>query len=207
MATLNTLKADGSQGGSLKISDKIFSIEPNENCVRALVNQQINNQRAGTLSTKNRGQVRGGGRKPYRQKGTGRARQGSIRAVQWRGGGVAFGPTPRDFSEKINRKVKSTAYRSIWSDIVKGDRLIVLEEFGITEPGTRPLLDLLKRLGVEGSALIVTLNTDIPLALSARNVPYLQALNSENLNIIHLISYDWIVTTTDVIKRVEEIYS
>ncbi len=207
MATLNTHKSDGSQDGSLKISDKVFSVEPNLNCVRALVNQQFNNQRSGTVSTKNRARVRGGGRKPYRQKGTGRARQGSIRANQWRGGGIAFGPLPRDFSEKLNRKVRASAYRSIWSDIVKEKRLIVLNDFGISEPGTRGLLGLLKRLGVEGSALIVTLETNIPVALSARNVPYLQALNADNLNIIHLLNYDWVVTTADVIKRIEETYS
>lgn len=207
MASLSILKADGSEAGTLEVSDAVFAVEPNLHCVRQVVAQQLANRRAGTQSTKQRGDVRGGGRKPYRQKGTGRARQGSIRATQWRGGAIAFGPKPRDFGYRINRKVRRKAFCSIWSDLLIDGRLKVVQGFGLEAPRTRRLLEILDAVGIyEGSVLLVTEHTDEVVALSARNVPWITTLNAENLNVYDMLRHDWVLATPGVIAYVESTY-
>jgi large subunit ribosomal protein L4 len=207
MATVTILKSDGSQAGSLDLNDSVFGIEPNANCVRAAVAQYMANQRAGTHATKMRGAVSGGGRKPWKQKGTGRARQGSIRSPQWRHGAIIFGPQPRDYSYNINHKVKQQAFRSIWSDLIKNGRLVVVESFGISSPKTKMMVEALDKLGVDGTALLVTLATDEAAALSARNIPWVTMQNADNLNVYDLLTHDWVVVTQEVIKRVEATYA
>lgn len=207
MATLNIRKFDGSRADSLDLDDSVFGIEPNAMSVRAAVNQFLANQRLGTHSTKTRGMVSGGGRKPFRQKGTGRARQGSTRATQWRGGAIAFGPHPRDYSYKINRKVKALAFRSLWSDLLKSERLIVIERFEFDRPATQRMAQLLQALGVDGRTLVVTEKTEENMALSARNIPWVKPLNAENLNVYDLAVSDWVVVTPEVLKRVEATYA
>lgn len=207
MATLTIRKNDGSQGATLELADAVFGIEPNAHCVRAAVTQFMANQRAGTHSTKTRAFVSGGGRKPWRQKGTGRARQGSIRAAQWRGGAIIFGPHPRDYSFRLNQKVKQKALCSVWSDLMRNGRLIVLDTFGLEAPKTRRVVEILDALGVDGTALLVTEKTDETLILSARNIPWVTPLNADNLNIYDLLTHDWVVVTSDVIKRVEATYA
>lgn len=207
MATLTIRKNDGSQAGSLELKDNVFGIQPNTNCVRAAVAQYMANQRAGTHATKMRGAVSGGGRKPWKQKGTGRARQGSIRSPQWRHGAIIFGPQPRDYSYRVNQKVKQKAFCSIWSDLLASGRLVVIDSFGIDQPKTKRLVEILDTLGVDGTALLVTEATDENMALSARNVPYVTPLNVDNLNVYDLLTHDWVVVTTDVIKRLEAIYA
>lgn len=207
MATLTLRKADGSQAGSLELNDSVFGIEPNTHCVRAAVAQYLANQRSGTHATKMRGAVSGGGRKPWKQKGTGRARQGSIRAPQWRHGAIIFGPQPRDYSYTINAKVKAKALCSVWSDLLANGKVIVIDSFGLAEPKTKALLDILDKLGVDGTALLVTEKTDEMMALSARNVPYLTPLNADNLNVYDLLTHDWVVVTAEAIKRVEATYA
>ena len=206
MATLKIRKVDGTETGSLDVSDDVFGITPKIHCVRIAVNQYMANQRAGTHSTKTRGKVQGGGRKPFRQKGTGRARQGTNRAPQMRGGSVTFGPHPRDYSMKINKKVRRSAYYSIWSELVQSGRLVVIDAFGIEQPRTRRLVEILDALGVEGSALLVTEKTDETMALSARNIPGVTPINAENINVYDLLTHDWVVVTSDVIKQVEVAY-
>lgn len=207
MATLTIRKADGSPAGSLELSDGVFGIEPNPMVVRATVAQFQANQRAGTHNTKLRGEVSGGGRKPWKQKGTGRARQGSTRSPQWRHGAIIFGPRPRDYSYNINHKVRQAAFRSIWSELILTGKLIVVESFGLERPKTQQLVDMLIGLGVDGSAVLVTDKTDETMVLSARNVPYLTPLNAENLNVYDLLTHDWVVVTPEVLKRVEATYA
>jgi large subunit ribosomal protein L4 len=207
MATLTIRKSDGASAGQLEVQDAIFGVEPNEHCIRAAVAGYLNAQRAGTHATKTRGLVRGGGRKPWKQKGTGRARQGSIRAIQWRGGAIAFGPQPRDYTQAINKKVRRQAIRSILSDIARDGKLVVVENFGLTAPKTRDLTGLLDRLGVRGTALIVAEKTDAMLALAARNLPWAKAINAQNINVYDLLFHDWVVTTPEVVKWVEATFA
>lgn len=207
MATLTIRKADGTEAGSIELADAVFGVEPNLNCVRAAVAGYMAAQRSGTHATKTRGLVSGGGRKPYRQKGTARARQGSIRATQWRGGAIVFGPSPRDYTQTINRKVRRNAFRSIWSDLVREERLLVVESFGLDKPKTRDLVALLDRIGADGTALVVTLDTDVNVALAARNLRWAKAVNADNLNVYDLLTADYVVTTPEVVKQLEATYA
>ena len=205
MATLNTHKSDGSQDGSLKISDKVFSVEPNLNCVRALVNQQFNNQRSGTVSTKNRARVRGGGRKPYRQKGTGRARMGAPSAHTRVGGAVAFGPHPRSYRQRMPKKMRRLAIRSMLSQRAMEDGLIVLDDPEF-EPKTGVMAKLIKALGIERSAIMVTAEVDQSLQRSIRNLDRMDACLADTLNVETLIMHDHIVMTESAVRRVEELW-
>jgi large subunit ribosomal protein L4 len=208
MATLTIRKNDGSEAGSLELADGVFGVEPNAHCVRDAVAQFLANQRAGTHATKMRGAVSGGGRKPWKQKGTGRARQGSIRSPQWRGGAIIFGPQPRDYSYRINQKVRAKAYCSVWSDLLASGKLIVVDSFGLDAPKSRRLVEILETLGAaRGRTLLVSDATDEMMALSARNIPWVTPLNADNLNIYDLLTHDFVVVTTDVIKRVEATYA
>lgn len=207
MATVTIHKTDGSQAGSLDLNDGVFGVEPNVHCVRAAVAQYMANQRAGTHATKMRGDVSGGGKKPWKQKGTGRARQGSTRSPQWRHGAIIFGPQPRDYSYNINHKVKAQAFRSIWSDLVAEGRLLVIDTFGIDTPKTSRMVEVLDALGVNGTALLVSADTDEMAALSARNLPYVTMLNVGNLNVYDLLNHDWVVVTQEAIQRVEATYA
>jgi large subunit ribosomal protein L4 len=207
MATVTIRKPDGTQAGSLDLADAVFAVEPSLHSVRQTVAQYLAGQRAGTHSTRTRAFVSGGGKKPWRQKGTGRARQGSIRAVQWRHGAIAFGPLPRDYAFRVNRKVRAQAFRSVWSELVRNDRVIVIEDFGLQLPKTRQMMQLLQALGADGPTLIVTGATHESVALSARNIPWVSIQNAENLNVYDLLRHEWVVTTPDVLKRVEATYA
>lgn len=207
MATLTIKKADGSQAGNLELSDAVFGVEPNAHVVRQAVHAYLCNQRAGTHKTKTRAEVSGGGKKPWKQKGTGRARQGSNRSPQWRHGAIIFGPRPRDYSQAVNKKVRAAAFRSIWSELLASGKLVVLDSFGLSAPKTRDLVAVLDKLGVDGTALIVTVKTDEAVALSARNLAWATSANAENLNVYDLLTHDYVVVTADVAKRVEEIYA
>lgn len=207
MASVTIKQNNGSDGAALSLSDEVFGVEPNLQCVRAVLNQYLGNQRSGTHSTKTRGMVRGGGRKPFRQKGTGRARQGSIRAVQWRGGAIAFGPSPRDYTSKVNRKVRRTAFKSIFSELVRDEKLIVIEDFALDAIKTKALVEMIAGLGVDGTALLVSAATDEKMALSARNVPGFTPSNVDNLNIYDLLTHDYVVITQSAVKKIEEVYA
>jgi large subunit ribosomal protein L4 len=206
MPTLKIHKPDGTGAGSLELVDAVFGIQPNAHCVRIAVAQYLNAQRAGTHSTKTRAFVSGGGRKPYRQKGTGRARQGSIRATQWRGGAIVFGPTPRDYTQSVNKKVKRRAFCSVWSDLLRNERLIIVDSFGLKAPKTKDLTAILDRLGVRGTALIITEKNESAVALSARNLPWVKNVNAGNINVYDLLNNDYVVTTPEVVKWLEATY-
>lgn len=206
MATLKIRDAKGGDAGSLDVSDAVFGVDPNKHAVRQALIAYLANQRQGTHATKTRGQVRGGGKKPWKQKGTGRARQGSIRAPQWRGGAVIFGPTPRDYRQKTNKKVRRLALYSALSDLRNQDRITVLQEFGITEPKTKHFVSLLSTLNVSGAQRILVLvsGKDENLDRAARNVGTVIVSDVSNVNIFNLLTCDHLITTPDTLKALEQ---
>jgi large subunit ribosomal protein L4 len=206
MATLTIKDSQGAEVGKLEAADAVFAVEPNVHAVRQAVIAYEANQRAGTHSTKTRAFVSGGGKKPWKQKGTGRARQGSIRATQWRGGAIAFGPQPRDYNQKLNKKVKRLALYSALSDLRNGNRITVLKSFDMTAAKTKPFDDLLERIGVaDASRLLVLLaEPDDNVILSARNLPNVLVAPVQNVNVFDLLTCDHLVTTPEGIKKLEE---
>lgn len=206
MATIPILKADGAKAGDLDLADEVFGVEINPVCVTQAVHNYLANQRQGTHATKTRGKVSGGGKKPWKQKGTGRARQGSIRAPQWRGGAIIFGPQPRDYSYKLNRKVRQAAIRMALSDMAQEGRIIAVESYGLKDPKTARMAEVLEKVGVTGPALILTDATDSNLVLSARNLPYVSCIHPESPNIYELLTHDFLVGSPAQIKRLEEVF-
>lgn len=206
MVSMTLHKANGGEA-ALELSDAVFATEANAHCVRAAVAQYLANQRAGTHATKMRGDVSGGGKKPFKQKGTGRARQGSSRAPQYRHGAIIFGPQPRDYSYRINKKVRQQAYRSVLSDLAKAGRLIAVEGFALESPKTSQMDKALRGLGVDGPTLLLVDQADDVLALSVRNLPWVTMINVDNLNVYDLLVHDYVVATAGALKRVEEQYA
>ena len=196
----------GAQVGEIELSDSVFGIEPNEAVVHQVVKAQLANRRVGTASTKTRGMVRGGGKKPWRQKGTGRARAGSRRSPLWRGGGTVFGPHPRDYSIKLPKKVRRLALKSVLSDKVNNGEIVVLEALSFEEPKTKRIIEVLNALNVFGKALVVTADGDINVTKSARNIPGVKPLRADFINVYDLLAYDKLVITKDAVAKVEEVY-
>ncbi len=196
----------GDQVGEIELSDSVFGIEPNEALVHQVVKAQLANRRAGTASTKTRAEVRGGGRKPWRQKGTGRARVGSRRSPIWRGGGTVFGPHPRDFSQRIPRKVRRIALKSVLSSKVNHSNIVVLEDLKFGEPKTKLMVKVLDALNVFEKALVVTADGDINVVKSARNIPGIKPVRADFISVYDLLAYDKLVITKDAVAKVEEVY-
>lgn len=197
----------GAQIGDLDISDDVFGITPNQAVLHQFIKMQLNNRRVGTASTKTRAEVRGGGRKPWRQKGTGRARVGSTRNPLWRTGGVAFGPRPRDYSYALPRKVRRLAMKSALSSKVLANNLIVLDELKFDIPKTRAMLETLDSLQVYKKALVVIADNSENVIKSARNIPGVKPLAVEYMNVYDLMNYDVLLITKDAIARVEEVFA
>ncbi|HET7628989.1 MAG TPA: 50S ribosomal protein L4 [Bacillales bacterium] len=195
----------GSQVGDLDIQDGVFGIEPNEHVLYEAVVMQQASLRQGTHATKNRSAVRGGGAKPWRQKGTGRARQGSIRSPQWVGGGVVFGPSPRSYSYKLPKKVRRLALKSALSLKVKENELVVIEDLAIDKPKTKEIVNFLNNLSVEKKALIVTADSNEAVELSARNLQGVKVITADNVNVLDVINYENLIMTQDAVKKVEEV--
>lgn len=195
----------GAQVGEIELVDSVFGIEPNRAVLADAVIMQQASLRAGTHAVKNRSAVRGGGRKPWKQKGTGRARQGSIRAVQWVGGGVAFGPTPRSYSYKLPKKVRRLAIKSALSSKVQNNEIIVLDALNFEAPKTKEMVNVLGGLNVNGKALIVTGDYDSAVALSARNIPGVKFVSAEGINVLDVLGYANLVITQDAVAKVEEV--
>lgn len=206
MATLTIVDPKGAKAGSVDVSDDVFGIDPNKNAVRQTLIAYQANQRQGTHATKTRGQVRGGGRKPWKQKGTGRARQGSIRAPQWRGGAIIFGPSPRDYTQKVNRKVRRLALYSALSDLRSNEKITVLKEWSLGKPSTKSFVDLLGNLGVESArrVLVLVSSQDDNLSKSARNLGTVIVSDIQNINIYNLLTCDHLVTTPETLKALEK---
>ncbi|MFD2657884.1 MULTISPECIES: 50S ribosomal protein L4 [Gracilibacillus] len=195
----------GSQVGDVEINDAVFGIEPNEHVLHDAVLMQRASLRQGTHAVKNRSDVSGGGRKPWRQKGTGRARQGSIRSPQWVGGGTVFGPTPRSYSYKLPKKVRRLALKSALSSKVKEDSLVVLEGIAIETPKTKEVVSMLSSLNVDAKALIVTADKDDVLAKSANNLQNVKVLSVSEVNVLDLLTHDKLILTKEAAEKAGEV--
>lgn len=195
----------GSQVGDVEINDAVFGIEPNEHVLHDAVLMQRASLRQGTHAVKNRSDVRGGGRKPWRQKGTGRARQGSIRSPQWVGGGTVFGPTPRSYSYKLPKKVRRLALKSALSSKVKEDSLVVLEGIAIETPKTKEVVSMLSSLNVDAKALIVTADKNEVLAKSANNLQHVKVLTVSEVNVLDLLTHDKLILTKEAAEKAGEV--
>lgn len=204
MAKLVLFKQDGSQNGEVTLNDAIFGIEPNENVVFDAIIMQRASLRQGTHKVKNRSAVRGGGRKPWRQKGTGRARQGSIRSPQWRGGGVVFGPTPRSYSYKLPKKVRRLAIKSVLSSKVADENVIVVDALNFDAPKTKEFAQVLNNLNVDTKVLVVVEDGNDFTALSARNLTGVTVVSPSNVSVLDVVSHEKLIFTQTALTKVEE---
>ncbi len=206
MASVTVYNMDGKETGKIDLSDEVFGVEVNEHLVHLAVLQQLANNRQGTQKAKTRSEVSGGGRKPWRQKGTGHARQGSTRSPQWTGGGVVFAPVPRDYSFKMNKKEKRAALKSALSSCVKEDKLIVLEDLKFDEIKTKKFAQVLKNLKLD-KALVILNENDKNTVLSARNIPNVKTAQTNAINVFDVLKYNTVVVTKDAVKTIEEVYA
>lgn len=196
----------GAQIGELELNEAVFGITPNQAVLHQFIKMQLNNRRVGTASTKTRSEVRGGGRKPWRQKGTGRARVGSTRNPLWRKGGVVFGPRPRDYSYTLPRKVRRLAMKSALSGKVLDNNMIVLDELRVDLPKTKAMLQTLDSLNIDQKALVVVAD-DHNVIKSARNIPGVKPLPVDYINVYDLMNYDILLITKDAVARIEEVFA
>lgn len=206
MANVAVMNMNGEQVGNIDLNDAIFGIEANEHVMHLAVVQYLANQRQGTQSTKTRAEVRGGGRKPWRQKGTGHARQGSIRAPQWKGGGVVFAPVPRDYSFKLNKKEKRAALKSVLTSRVQENKFIVVDELKMDEIKTKTFKGVLDNLNAE-KALVVLNDMDANVIASAKNIPTVKTTQTNELNVFDVLKYNTVVVTKDAVATIEEVYA
>ena len=206
MAKVTVFNMEGNEVGDIELNDDIFGVRPNEHLIYLAVKQYLANQRQGTQKARTRAEVSGGGRKPWRQKGTGHARQGSIRSPQWKGGGVVFAPTPRDYSFKLNKKEKRAALKGALSDKVSGGKLIVLEELKFEEKKTKAFAKMMDALNVAGKALVVTGEPDENVAFSARNLPKVETAVTNTINVYDIVNAGTLILTKDAVSKIEEVY-
>ena len=206
MAEVSVLNMEGSEVGKMKLNDAIFGVEINEHLVHQAVVAQLANNRQGTQKAKTRSEVRGGGRKPWRQKGTGHARQGSIRSPQWTGGGVVFAPTPRDYSKKMNKKEKRIALKSALTSRVAEGKFIVLDELKFDAPKTKEFAQVMKNLEAD-KALVVINDNDANVVKSAANIPTVKTASTNTINVYDILKYDKVIVTQDAVKTIEEVYA
>lgn len=206
MATVSVYNMEGNEVGTMELNDAVFGVKVNEHLVHQAVVRHLANKRQGTQKAKTRSEVRGGGRKPWRQKGTGHARQGSIRAPQWTGGGVVFAPTPRDYSKKMNKKEKRAALRSALTSRVEADKLIVLDSLRLDAIKTKEMVRVLDNLKVK-KALVVMPEVDENVMLSARNIPDVDTIDARMLNVYDVMRYSTVIMTKDAVASIEEVYA
>ena len=207
MPKIDVYDVDGKKLKSMELKEEVFGIKPNEAVVHSVLVNYLANQRQGTQSTKTRSEVRGGGRKPWRQKGTGRARQGSIRAPQWIKGGIALGPKPRSYKYRVNKKEKQLAIRSLLSSKVLENSITVVDKFDFKEIKTKQVVNCLNNLKVEGKALIMIPEKDEILQKSARNIENVRTISVTTINVFDLLKYKNLVLTVDTVKKLEEVYA
>ena len=206
MANVSVYNMEGSVVGSLELNERVFAAPINEHLLHMAVVSQLANKRQGTQSAKTRSEVSGGGKRPWRQKGTGHARQGSTRAPQWTGGGVVFAPKPRDYSFKMNKKEKAAAIRSALTSRVNENKFYVLDELKLDEVKTKKMVAVLNNLKVN-KALVVTAEKDDNVVLSSRNIPTVRAAFTSTINVYDILKYDTIVITKDAVAKLEEVYA
>jgi large subunit ribosomal protein L4 len=206
MAKVAVYNMEGKEVDSIELNDSIFGVEINEHLVHMAVLQQLANKRQGTQKAKTRSEVRGGGRKPWRQKGTGHARQGSTRSPQWTGGGVVFAPVPRDYSFKLNKKEKRAALKSALTSRVVENKFVVVDELKLDEIKTKKFVEVLKNLNVE-KALVVLNDMDEKVIASAANIPTVKTTQTNELNVFDVLKYDTVVVTKAAVATIEEVYA
>ena len=207
MLKVDVYDVNGKKVKDINLNEKVFGIEPNENVVHSSVKNYLANQRQGTQSTKTRAEVSGGGRKPWRQKGTGRARQGSIRAPQWIKGGIALGPKPRSYVYKINKKEKELAIKSVLSSKVIEKELVVIDKLQLKEIKTAEMVKILTNLKIEGKSLVLLPVKDENVQKSARNIKGVKTLTVDTINVYDLVNYTKLIVTEDTVKKLEEVYA
>ncbi|MEH6948528.1 50S ribosomal protein L4 [Bacillus sp. JJ634] len=205
MPKVTLFNQTGSQVGDIELNDSIFGIEPNNHVLFEAIIMQRASLRQGNHKVKNRSEVAGGGRKPWKQKGTGRARQGSIRSPQWRGGGTVFGPTPRSYAYKLPKKVRRLAIKSALSAKALEENILVLESLSFEAPKTKEFAAVLNNLSVDTKALVVTNGVDEKVALSARNIPGVTVVEAEGLNVLDVVSHNKLILTKSAVEKVEEV--
>ena len=206
MANISVYNMEGNEVGTIELNDAVFGVKVNEHLVHQAVVRHLANKRQGTQKAKTRAEVRGGGRKPWRQKGTGHARQGSIRAPQWTGGGVVFAPVPRDYSKKMNKKERRAALCSALTSRVEAEKLIVLDELRLEEIKTKEMQRILNNLKVE-KAVIVLPEKDEKVVLSARNIPNVATISSDMLSVYDVMKYSTVIMTKAAVASIEEVYA
>ena len=206
MAKVSVYNMEGKEVGTIELNDAVFGVEVNEHLVHMAVVQQLANKRQGTQKAKTRSEVSGGGRKPWRQKGTGHARQGSTRSPQWTGGGVVFAPVPRDYSFKINKKEKRAALKSVLTSRVLDNKLIVVDELKFDEIKTKKFQAVMDNLKVK-KALVVIADNDEKITMSARNIPTVKTALVNSINVYDILKGDTLVLTKDAVAKIEEVYA
>ena len=206
MANVSVYNIEGKEVGKIDLSDAVFGVEVNEHLVHMAVVSQLANNRQGTQKAKTRSEVSGGGRKPWRQKGTGHARQGSTRAPQWTGGGVVFAPTPRDYSFKLNKKERRAALKSALTSRVEENKFIVIDEINFEEAKTKNFANILKNLDVS-KALVVLEDDNKNAELSARNIADIKTAKTNTINVYDILKYNTVITTKAVVAKIEEVYA
>ena len=207
MAKVEVINVEGKKVKELTLNDNVFGIEPNMNVVHSVVLNYLANQRQGTQNTKTRAEVAGGGRKPWRQKGTGRARQGSIRAPQWIKGGIALGPKPRSYKYKINKKERALAVRSVLSAKLAENELVVVDQFGLNEIKTAKFAKMLNNIKAEGKSLVVIPENDVNVQKSARNIKGVKTTIVDTMTVYDILNARNLVITENAIKKIEEVYA
>ncbi|MBD8500615.1 MULTISPECIES: 50S ribosomal protein L4 [Paenibacillus] len=207
MPKVAVFNISGAQVGEIELADSVFGIEPNKHVLHDAVVMQLASMRQGTHKVKGRSEVRGGGRKPWKQKGTGRARQGSIRAPQWKGGGVVFGPTPRSYAYKLPKKVRRLAIKSALSSKVLENQIIVLDELAFNAPKTKEFQALLNNLKVDRKALVVLPEYNDNVALSARNIPSVKLVAADGVNVYDVLRHQKLILTKDAVSKVQEVFA
>lgn len=206
MAKVDIYNLNGEVTGQMELSDDIFGIEPNVSAMSTVVRNQLANKRQGTHSTKTRGQVRGGGKRPYRQKGTGRARHGSIRSAQYVGGGIIFGPKPRDYSYTVPKKLRRLAMKSALSSKLADQRIVIVDKLDFDQMKTAQMVKVLNALKIDTSALIVMDGSYLNVEKSARNIPNIKTARVNTINVFDILKYDRFVMTKDAAMKVQEVY-
>ena len=207
MPKIDVYDINGKKVSDVELNEKVFGIEPNENIVHEVLLNYLANQRQGTQSTKTRSEVSGGGRKPWRQKGTGRARQGSIRAPQWIKGGIALGPKPRSYRYNVNKKERQLAIKSVLSSKVLENKLTVVEKLELPEIKTKSMIKAFESLKLEGKTLVVLAEQNKNVQLSTRNLVNAKSIVANNINVYDLLKYTNLVLTLDTVKKLEEVYA
>ena len=207
MPKVDVYDIKGKKVSDIELADSVFGIEPNENIVHAVLVNYLANQRQGTQSTKTRSEVSGGGKKPWRQKGTGRARQGSIRAPQWIKGGIALGPKPRSYKYTVNKKEKRLAIKSVLSSKVIEKELTVVDKLELKEIKTKSMVKALTALKVEGKTLIIVPEKNTNVVMSARNIEGVKTITANNINVFDLLKYNNLILPVDTVKKLEEVYA